>query len=117
MYLYDTINRTWLSKVMMITLVQDWLRIAPPDLHDWKQFIKPNDLHEMLMRHGLEPRDTIGVLPDMNPITSLKRLFAFWKVKRGKMTYAELGRDMVFRPSRFTFMNYMGYAIKSLHTT
>lgn len=116
MYLYDTINRTWLSKVMMIRLAQDWLRIAPPDLHDWKQFIKPGELHGILTRHGLEPRDTIGVLPDMKPITSLKRLFAFWKVKRGKMTYAELGRTMVFRPSRLTFMNYMGYAIKPIRT-
>jgi 2-polyprenyl-6-hydroxyphenyl methylase/3-demethylubiquinone-9 3-methyltransferase len=117
MYLYDTINRTWLSKVMMITLVQNWLRIAPPDLHDWKQFIRPKELHDILRSHGLEPCDTIGVLPDMNPIASLKRLVAFWKVKRGKMTYAELGCSMVFRPSRFTFMNYMGYAMKPVRST
>jgi 2-polyprenyl-6-hydroxyphenyl methylase/3-demethylubiquinone-9 3-methyltransferase len=114
MYLYDTINRTWLSKFMMITLVQNWLRIAPPDLHDWKQFIRLNELYDILTRRGLEPCDTIGVLPDMNPITSIKRLFAFWKVKRGETIYAELGRGMVFRPTRFKAMNYMGYAIKSI---
>lgn len=113
MYLFDTINRTWLSKLMMIKLVQDWLRIAPQNLHDWKQFITPSELHMLLVRHGLEPRDMLGIKPDMHPITSLKRLVSFLNLKRGKITYAELGREMVFQPSRFKFMNYMGYAIKS----
>jgi 2-polyprenyl-6-hydroxyphenyl methylase/3-demethylubiquinone-9 3-methyltransferase len=113
LYLFDTINRTWLSKLLMITLVQDWLRVAPQNLHDWKKFITPTELHTLLVRHGLEPRDMIGMMPDMHPFTSLKRLVSFLKLKRGKMTYAELGREMVFQTSRFKFMNFMGYAIKS----
>ena len=115
-YLYDTVNRTWFSKFMMITLVQKWLRIVPPNLHDWKKFITPKELHDLLMCHGLEPRDMVGLIPRMNPIISIKRLFDIRKLKRGEKTYAEFGRGMVFRTSRLTFMNYMGYAIKPLRS-
>ena len=114
-YMYDTINRTWLSKLLVIKLLQDWewARVIPQDLHDWKKFVKPKELQHILTLHGLEPREIIGLVPDMDPISSLKRLLNMRKVKRGVMSYAELGRGMVFRPSRFRLMNYMGYAVKS----
>lgn len=119
MYLYDTINRTWLSKFLMITIMQKWkwLRLIPSDLHDWKKFITPAGLQRILTRQGLEPCDMIGLIPDMNPIANIKRLLDIRKVKRGVMSYAELGRGMVFRPSRFLSMNYMGYAIKGVSRT
>lgn len=118
-YLYDTINRTWLSKFLMIKLMQEWewLRVIPSELHDWNRFITPEELHHMLTHHGLEPHDIIGLIPDMNPITSIKRLFNMRKVKLGMMSYAELGQGMVFRPSRILSMNYMGYAIKGICST
>jgi 2-polyprenyl-6-hydroxyphenyl methylase/3-demethylubiquinone-9 3-methyltransferase len=112
MYLYDTINRTWLSKFLMITLMQKWLRVVPSDLHDWQKFIPPATLQRILKRHGLEPFDRIGLIPDMNPMANIKRLVDLRKVKRGVMSYAELGRGMVFRPSRVLVMNYIGYALK-----
>lgn len=114
MYLYDTINRTWLSKFLMITLLQEWewLRVAPSNLHDWKQFIRPKELDAILRRQGLEPRDMTGLIPDMSPVENLKRLVAIRKFKRGEITYAELGQHLVFRLSRLTFINYMGYAVK-----
>lgn len=41
LYLFDTINRTRLSKLVMIKLSQDWAATAwmPPGLHAWDQFI------------------------------------------------------------------------------
>lgn len=112
-YLFDTINRTWLSKLIMIKLVQDWLRIAPKRLHDWKKFIKPGEIHTLLVSHGLKLRDMIGLMPEMNTITNLKRLMAVWKLKHRKITYAELGSKMLYQTCRSKLMNYMGYAIKS----
>ena len=113
--MYDTINRTWLSKLLVIKLLQDWewARVIPQNLHDWKKFVKPQELQHVLTLHGLEPREIIGLVPNMDPISSLKRLFNMRKVKRGVMSHAELGRGMMFRPSRFGLMNYMGYAVKS----
>src|SRR4029077_14954625 len=43
-YLFDTINRTIPSRLVMIKLFQDWgpTRFMPPKLHDWRSFIKPS---------------------------------------------------------------------------
>lgn len=114
MYFFDTINRTWLSKFFVITLLQkwEWVRVMPPDIHDWKKFIKPAELGAMMASCGLEPREMIGLLPDMDPISGIKRLLSMRKVKLGKMSYVELGQGMVFRPSAIRAMNYMGYGIK-----
>ena len=45
-FLYDTINRTFPSKLVMIKLVQEWKSTSfmPPNLHDWNAFIKPREL-------------------------------------------------------------------------
>ena len=50
LYLFDTINRTRLSKFVMIKLSQDWAATAwmPPSLHDWDQFITPAELRGVL---------------------------------------------------------------------
>ena len=112
LYLFDTINRTWLSKILMIGLVQEWLRIVPGQLHEWQRFITPKELRTLLKRYRLQPVNITGLAPAMGPIASIKRLFAFLKVKKGSMTYAELGREMLFRPSRCQFLNYMGHAVK-----
>ena len=87
----------------MITLIQkwEWLRVIPSDLHDWKKFITPAELQYILTHHGLKPCDMIGLIPDMDPVTSIKRLLDMRKVKRGLMSYSELGRGMMFHPSRF----------------
>jgi len=111
-FMFDTVNRTWLSKVLMIKMVQHWLKIAPPDLHSWNRFIVPDELASILDERGLELRDVTGLMPDMSPIANLRRMRAFWKLRRGKITYAELGRDMTYYPSRMKFLNYMGYAVK-----
>jgi len=45
-YLFDTINRTAMSKLVVIKLLQDWRFTAwmPRDLHAWDQFITPGEL-------------------------------------------------------------------------
>jgi 2-polyprenyl-6-hydroxyphenyl methylase/3-demethylubiquinone-9 3-methyltransferase len=115
MYLYDTINRTWFSKFFLILLFQKWAwsRIVPSNLHDGSKFIKPKELLRLLRRHGLEPRDMVGLSPNLSPMANLKRMVALWKFRRGAQSYAELGRTMVFRISRFTWLNYMGYAVRN----
>ena len=58
-YMYDTINRTRRSKLVMIKLMQEWRSTAlmEPNLHDWDMFIKPD---ELVAAHGArrtrEPR-------------------------------------------------------------
>ena len=46
LYMFDTINRTRRSKLVMIKLFQEWQSTAlmEPNLHDWDMFIKPAEL-------------------------------------------------------------------------
>ena len=58
-YMYDTINRTRRSKLVMIKLFQEWRSTAlmEPNLHDWDMFIKPRELVAALgARRSREPR-------------------------------------------------------------
>ncbi len=42
-FLYDTLNRTFRSWLIMIKVLQDWdsTSLMPPNLHAWKSFISP----------------------------------------------------------------------------
>lgn len=110
-FLYDTINRTGPSKLVMIKLFQEWnaTSFMAPDLHDWRQFIKPDELRAIMVRHGLQPRDIAGLSPGANPIALFR---ALRQRKRGAITYAETGRRVAMRVSKDTSVMYMGYALK-----
>ena len=110
-YIFDTINRTRRSKLLMIKLMQEWdaTRCMEPDLHDWDMFIKPEELEETLRRHGLDPRETVGMAPGrFGPLL----LADMRKRVKGKISYAELGRRMDMRESRDKSTLYAGYALK-----
>jgi 2-polyprenyl-6-hydroxyphenyl methylase/3-demethylubiquinone-9 3-methyltransferase len=112
-YLYDTINRTFLSRFVMIKLFQEWKATAfmPADLHDWAQFIKPPELAGSLDRAGLRQVETIGLQPAANP---LRLIGLLRQVKRGKITPAELGRRSPMRLSNDRSVLYAGHAVKSM---
>jgi 2-polyprenyl-6-hydroxyphenyl methylase/3-demethylubiquinone-9 3-methyltransferase len=110
-YLYDTINRTLRSRLITIGLIQEWgpTRFMEPDVHDWSMFIKPRELAETLRRHGLEPRDTVGLAPSGNPLSLLRNLR---RRRKGEITYAELGRRIAMRESHDRSNQYAGHALK-----
>lgn len=111
-YLFDTINRTPLSKLVVIKIFQDWpaTSMVPPRLHDWDMFITPAELREALRRHGLRPQETVGLRPAGNPLALLD---AVRRYRRGELSYGEVGRRVRLRPSRDTSIMYMGYAIRA----
>lgn len=110
-FLYDTINRTLPSKLIVIKVAQEWpaTRFVPPNLHDWHMFITPRELRAVLARHGLSNQETIGLRPGANP---LRLLSAAYRFRRGQITPGELGRRLAFRPTRLLACSYMGYARK-----
>lgn len=111
-YLYDTINRTPVSRLVMIKLFQEWRSTAfmPPALHDWNQFIKPPELLARLEKAGLRNVQMVGLKPAANPV----RLFTLLRqVKKGAMTPAEMGRRGPMAISRDMSVLYAGYALKS----
>ena len=110
-FFYDTINRTFLSKLFAIKLAQEWpaTRFAPPHLHDWEQFIKPTELQALMSRHGLEPQEVVGLSLGARPSAGLR---AIRQYKRGAMTAGDLGRHLRARVSRNLSGLYAGFTIK-----
>jgi len=110
-YMYDTINRTRRSKLVMIKLFQEWKSTAlmEPNLHDWDMFIKPAELVAGLDRAGLDNRDLQGLGPAGNPLSMLRDMR---KRARGDMSYSEFGLRNPMREQRDRSLLYAGYAIK-----
>jgi 2-polyprenyl-6-hydroxyphenyl methylase / 3-demethylubiquinone-9 3-methyltransferase len=108
--LYDTINRTRRSKLLLIKMAQDWSATswAEPDLHDFEMFIRPEEVEAHMRRAGLEVRDRVGFAA-ANPAAALK---AMWDRAHGKITYAEMGERLRIQESRDISSSYGGYALK-----
>lgn len=111
-FMFDTINRTFRSKLVMIKLMQEWesTRCMEPNLHDWNMFIRPDELHRHIVDAGLSPGPIVGIAPKASP----PRLLALLRARRrGKLDYAELGERMQMRESRDKSNLYAGYATKA----
>jgi 2-polyprenyl-6-hydroxyphenyl methylase / 3-demethylubiquinone-9 3-methyltransferase len=110
-FLYDTINRTVASKLVVIKLMQEWewSSFVPPHLHDWDRFIKPQELEAIMRLKGLEPQEFVGLVPAENPLRMIK---AMRDRKKGRIAYGEFGRRVRVKDGTNTSISYMGYAVK-----
>lgn len=111
LFVYDTINRTPISKLVMIKLFQEWesTRVVAPDLHAYDMFIKPNELRSALIDAKLEPRGRLdGIKPAANPLALVRLLRA---QRSGRITMAEFGNQARMRRSRDKSVLYAGYAV------
>ena len=98
-FIFDTINRTWVSRVVMIWAVQDVLRLAPPHTHHYDAFIRPQELRAGLERRGLQWADLRGLVFRRHPLVA-GLLYLFRRRVGGFL----LGDD--------TRISYVGYATK-----
>jgi 2-polyprenyl-6-hydroxyphenyl methylase / 3-demethylubiquinone-9 3-methyltransferase len=110
-FLYDTINRTPKSKLVMIKLMQEWeaTRCMEPNLHDWAMFIKPAELRGYLERAELRPEEIVGIAPSASPPSLFRALRAR---RKGRIGYTELARALAMRETRDRSILYAGYALK-----
>jgi 2-polyprenyl-6-hydroxyphenyl methylase/3-demethylubiquinone-9 3-methyltransferase len=110
-FLFDTINRTTMSKIFLIKLAQEWrfTRFLPPNLHVWEMFIKPEELKGCFECYGLQAKDIRGTHPG-NP---LPVLISAHQYNSGKLSVTEFAKRIspVEGPDMAGF--YMGYAVKS----
>jgi 2-polyprenyl-6-hydroxyphenyl methylase/3-demethylubiquinone-9 3-methyltransferase len=115
-FCYDTLNRTFMSKLVAINISQVWKRwaFAPPNLHMWEMFIKPDELKSLLRQSNLEWKEHRGMELNVSLLTFLRYLR---KRAKGVITYKELGQRVVLVESSNINIMYMGYAIKSHEST
>jgi len=99
-FVYDTVNRTWKSRLLLVWLPQNVFHIAPPDTHEYARFIRPEELQAVMARHGLENCETRGLALKQNPLSAG---ISFARTR--KLGGFEIGDD--------TGMSYVGYAEKA----
>ena len=109
--LYDTINRTFASRIRSIIIAQEWkwTCYAPPNTHVWKMFIKPGKIAASFERHGLRPQDIVGTAPKGNPFQALRLIRQY---STGKITAADFGGCLDMTEGPVLSGSYMGYALK-----
>jgi len=90
MFLFDTINRNPLARLVTITIAEDVLRLLPRGTHDPAMFIKPRELLAAMQGAGLVAGPITGLGP-----RGLNRRF-----------------DLTFGPLPLTAILYMGIARK-----
>lgn len=110
-FFYDTINRSFMSYFLIIKVAQEWKFTAweAPRTHDWKMFVKPAELSEIMARHGLVQQELKGITPGQGLIAGF---FNVRKRAKGKITRYEMGKQMDLRESDDPGVTYMGYGVK-----
>jgi 2-polyprenyl-6-hydroxyphenyl methylase/3-demethylubiquinone-9 3-methyltransferase len=58
---FSTPNRTWLSRLVMITAAEDVLKAIPKGAHDWDKFLRPEELKRALADAGFDVTDLTGL--------------------------------------------------------
>ena len=111
LFIYDTFNRTFFSKIAAIKILQEWKRwaIMPPNLHVWEMFIKPDEIRSLLKYNQLDWKEHRGIEPNISYPKMLRYLH---KRAIGDLTYEEFGEKFRMVESRSTQIMYMGYALK-----
>jgi 2-polyprenyl-6-hydroxyphenyl methylase / 3-demethylubiquinone-9 3-methyltransferase len=112
LYLFDTINRTVMSKLIAIKVLQQWRLTRATDvaIHDWGMFIKPAELDAILNRHGLKTGELAGLGPRARFPAVLASYIA---ARRGRITYGEFSRRLDVGRIASTGISYMGFATKA----
>jgi len=112
-FFFDTLNRTFISKLVAIKIWQEWKSTVfmPPRLHEWRMFIRPEELKGLLVQAGFEFKEFRGTSPD---VSIPKMISLLRKRAQGKIGYKELGQKFKLVESHDLNILYMGYAVKPL---
>ena len=62
-FLFDTINRNWLARLVVVHIAEDLLRLVPKGTHDPLKFIKPEELSAKLTQLGFSVAPPVGLGP------------------------------------------------------
>ena len=109
-FLFDTINKTFKSKFIMIWLLEDILKQIPRGLHDWNKFIQPQELIDVMKKTGFD--DVVIKGFDLTGGTNFKTLRDI--VLRGLSKQREGGEVELFeiQINEDTSVCYIGKTVK-----
>jgi 2-polyprenyl-6-hydroxyphenyl methylase / 3-demethylubiquinone-9 3-methyltransferase len=112
-FLFDTLNRTLVSKLVAIKIWQEWKSTAfmPPRLHEWRMFIRPEELRGLLAEVGFDFKEFRGTEPN---VSIPKMIGLLRKRAKGEIGFKELGQVFKLVESDDMKILYMGYSVKPL---
>lgn len=99
-FFYHTFNRNLLSHVVVIKLLEWFIKNTPKNMHVKKLFIKPKELQEYCRNAGMVVMNTIGIRPKLSTIN--------WKMIRTGV----VSENMKFELAKGTLISYLGMARK-----
>ena len=79
-FFFDTINRTFKSQLIMIWLLEEILQEIPRGIHDWKKFIKPEELIDLMQHNGFINFEFKGF--NLFGDKVWEHLVAYWRYKK-----------------------------------
>jgi 2-polyprenyl-6-hydroxyphenyl methylase / 3-demethylubiquinone-9 3-methyltransferase len=111
-FIFDTFNRTFISKLVAIKIWQEWKRWAfmPPSLHVWEMFVTPEELKATLQEKGFHLKEFQGSKPSVSMLTMLSYLR---KRAKGEWNFRQLGEKFILVEDKDMNMLYLGLAVKS----
>jgi 2-polyprenyl-6-hydroxyphenyl methylase / 3-demethylubiquinone-9 3-methyltransferase len=111
--LYDTVNRTRLSRLIYLGALQSWrwTRVMPRDRYAWQRLRPPDELSATMGKHGLDNRDISALMPASPP----RLLRALLRARRGDVDDTELARlaGMHVANGKRPEVTYLGFAAKT----
>jgi len=110
-FIYDTINRTFMSYLSVITIAQDFplTRFAPKNAHVWHKFIRPKEFLPLFTKNKLKSIEQVGMAPSVNPIVMLWYIL---QTKYSNLDFATFGEKTQFEISKSKAISYLGYCVK-----
>lgn len=111
MFFFDTVNRTFLSRIAVIYFMQKcrFTSFIKENAHVWDMFIRPEELQSILSQNGIFLNDMKGITPKH---VRLSIIVDFHKASRKRISYKELANRMNIIESDDLKCSYMGYGIK-----
>lgn len=101
LFFYHTFNRNWISYFLVIKCVEWFVRNTPKNMHVLRLFLKPDEVRDLCLKHGLITREVEGVRP------------VFSSVPLHNYLNGTVPSTMEFKLTRSTLLSYIGYAIKT----
>ena len=90
-FLFDTVNRTVMSWLVLIKLWQDWGWAGiPANVHVWDKFIKPNELVALMQDNGLLSKGLKGIGPVLEGLAARRG-------QSGHVEHQQLASDFIGR--------------------
>ncbi|MBE9181583.1 3-demethylubiquinone-9 3-O-methyltransferase [Oculatella sp. LEGE 06141] len=104
LFFFDTINRNFKSKLVMIWLMENILGEIQKGVHDWNKFITLDELHELLHKTGFGQVDIKGF--DLFGDAFRLNLASYLNYKKTGLPNVAINDD--------TSINYIGKATKRM---